>query len=152
MWFLSCFQGNIQSRMHRRLISLPAALCLIALNKRGGHSRVSHRFTNKSRHSANEMTPAIHECLGKALRPSPHLVNEHLRPPGAHQQHGPSQGVPVAVELFGAHGAKEVVEDSAHVAVHTLQGHVQAEAGRLVHEGLQASNVWWTRRRKRWLV
>lgn len=80
-------------------------------------------------------------------------MDEHLRPPGTHEQHGPPQGVPVAVELLGAHGAEEVVENAAHVAVHPLQGDVQAEAGRLVHEGLQASDVWWTRgRRRRMLV
>lgn len=72
-------------------------------------------------------------------------MDEHLRPPGTHEQHRPPQGVPVAVELIGAHGAEEVVENAADVAVHPLQGDVQAEARRLVHKGLQAADVWWTR-------
>lgn len=82
-----------------------------------------------------------------ALERNPsYLVDENLRPAGAHEQHGPPQGVAVAVELLRAHGVEEVVEDSAHVAVHPLQGHVQPQPGHLVHEGLQTPDIWDQRR------
>lgn len=71
----------------------------------------------------------------------PYLVDENLGAARAHEQHGPPQSVPVAVELLRAHGAEEVVEDSAHVAVHPLQRHVQAQPGHLVHEGLQTTDI-----------
>lgn len=70
-----------------------------------------------------------------------YLVDEHLSASRAHEQHSPPQSVSVPVELLGAHSVEEVVEDSAHVAVHPLQGHVEAEPRRLVHECLQTSDV-----------
>lgn len=70
-----------------------------------------------------------------------YLVDEHLCASGAHEQHSSPQSVSVPVELLGAHSVEEVVEDSAHVAVHPLQGDVEAEPRRLVHECLQTSDV-----------
>ena len=69
-------------------------------------------------------------------------MDEDLGSPRAHEQHGAAQRVPVAVELLGAHGAEQVAEDAANVAVDALQGYVQAQPGSLVHEGLQAPDVW----------
>lgn len=72
---------------------------------------------------------------------TPHLVDEHLCSSGAHEKHGPPQRVPVAVELLGPHGAEQVGEHPAHVAVHPLQRHVQTLPRRLVQECLQSTDV-----------
>lgn len=69
-------------------------------------------------------------------------MDENLRASRAHEQHSPPQSVAVPVELLCAHGVEEVIEDSAHVAVHPLQRHVKTQPGRLVHEGLQATDIW----------
>lgn len=130
--FLSCHRGNIQRKSHRRLILPPAsrlvvpllglrrpptALCLIAVDKRGWREQSSHTaFPMTLSIPLNKMTLLVFECLIEvtaALTHSheragtrTHLVDEHLRPPGTHEQHGPPQCVPVAVELLRAHGAE----------------------------------------------
>lgn len=71
-----------------------------------------------------------------------YLVNEDLSSSRAHEQHGPSQSVPVPVQLLRAHRIEEIGKHSANVAVHPLQGHIQTEPRRLVHEGLQSSDIW----------
>lgn len=68
-------------------------------------------------------------------------MDEHLCTSRAHQQHSPPQSVPVAVEFLGAHGVEEVVEYPTDVAVDPLQGNVQTQPGRLIHEGLQAPDI-----------
>lgn len=73
-------------------------------------------------------------------------MDEHLGSSRAHEQHGPPQGVPVAVELFGPQRVKKIGENVADVPVDPLQGHVQTQPGRLVHEGLQAPDVCWEER------
>ena len=67
---------------------------------------------------------------------------EPLGSPRAHEQHGPPQRVPVPIELLSAHGVEEVGEDAADVAVDPLQGDVQSQSRRLVHEVLQTTYVW----------
>lgn len=81
-------------------------------------------------------------CHGYKSSVLPYLVDENLCTSRAHEQHGPSQSVTVPVELLCAHGVEEVIEDSAHVAVHPLQWHIKTQPGHLVHEGLQTTDIW----------
>lgn len=69
------------------------------------------------------------------------LLDERVSSAGAQEQDGSAERVSVSVELLGPHGGEEVGEHFADVAVHPLQGHVHALAGRLVQEALQAPNI-----------
>lgn len=77
----------------------------------------------------------------KSLCGVAYLVDEHLCTSRAHEQHGSPQSVPVPVELLGAHRVKEVIENSADVAVHPLQGNIQTQTRCLVHKGLQTPDI-----------
>lgn len=48
------------------------------------------------------------------------LINESLGSPWAEEEDGPSQGVPVAVQLLRFHGGEKVGKHSADVPVHFL--------------------------------
>lgn len=56
----------------------------------------------------------------KIKNPCTYLVNESLGSPWAQEEDGPSQRVPVAVQLFCFHGGKKVGKHSADVPVHFL--------------------------------
>ena len=75
------------------------------------------------------------------MSPCSDLVDEDLRSPGAEQQDGPPQSVPVPVQLLGPHAGEQAGEHAADVPVHPLQGHVQTQPRRLVQEALQAADV-----------
>lgn len=99
----------------------------------------------------------LSECVAdplikKSLSNAAYLVDEHLCTARAHEQHSPSQGVPVPVELLSAHRVKEVSKDSADVAVHPLQGHIQTQPRRLVHKGLQTPNIWRWKNDTEWVM
>lgn len=70
-----------------------------------------------------------------------YLVDEHLCTSRAHEQDGPPQSVPIPVELLSAHGAEEVVKNSADIAIHPLQRNIEAQPRRLVHKGLQTPDI-----------
>lgn len=79
-------------------------------------------------------------CL-QTLQLLPYLVNKALSGLGTEQQDGPSQSVPVTVQLLHTHGAEESGEDLTNVTVHHLQGHVQAQPRCLVQKRLQSTDV-----------
>lgn len=77
----------------------------------------------------------IHMMKG-SLNNATYLVDKTLGTSWTHEQHSPAQSVPVPVELLSVHGVKEVIKDSADIAVHPLQGNVKTQSRCLVHEGL----------------
>lgn len=70
-----------------------------------------------------------------------YLVDEHLCTSRAHEQDSPPQSVPIPVELLSAHSVEEVIKDSADIAVHPLERHIEAQPRRLVHKGLQTPDI-----------
>lgn len=98
-----------------------------------------HKTSKWSSHGCFRLTLSADE---RGAQNVPYLSNKSFGRGRTHEQHGPAQRIPVAVQLLHAHCSEQARDHHVNVGFHLLKRYIHALLGGTVQEILNATDIW----------